>query len=181
MTEEKFQMLIRALAANWRMEPTEALFMGYWLGCEGMTDADLSRAASRALRECSRMPDAHELRKLGGEVQVDTAATLAWSKVLRAISQYGAYKSLDFGPVVNATIRSLGGWVELCSRDSDDLREWGRKDFERTYVRLAQVSMDEEMTGHLPGIVERQNKALGAVEKPIRLLDAVKSTAIVRT
>lgn len=172
MDRVRFTTLLQALCAAKRVEATEALQLGYWLGCQGLSDDDFTKAIERALRESNFMPSPHELRALAGEEQIETKAIHAWATVLRSIGAVGSYQSVDFGPLVNAVIRSMGGWVELCGRDSEELREWGRKDFESTYKRLAGSAYLGEMGEHLAGICERTNKALGVASKPVRLLDA---------
>lgn len=172
MDRDRFTMLMQALCAAKRVEATEALLMGYWIGCQGLTDGDFSKAIERALRESNFMPSAHELRGLAGEEQIETKAIHAWATVLRSISAVGSYQSVDFGPLVNAVVRAMGGWVELCGRDGEELREWGRKDFEATYKRLAGSEFLGDMGKHLAGICERSNKALGAPVAVVRLLDA---------
>lgn len=172
MDKVKFGTLLKALCASKRVEATEALAMGYWIGCAGLTGDQFARAVERALRETDFMPSPHELRQLAGEEQIEAKAIRAWVTVLHSISAVGAYQSVDFGPQVNAVVRAMGGWSELCSRDSEDLREWGRKDFEATYRRLAGSEMLGEMGAHLAGITERTNVALGKASEPVRLLDA---------
>lgn len=175
MDAERFDTLLRALAAAKGKEATEALLMGYWIGCQGLTDAELTMAIERALRETDGMPSPHRLRELAGEEQVETRAIHAWATVLRSISAVGSYQSVDFGPLVNSVIRAMGGWVALCGRDGEELREWGRKDFEATYKRLAASAYQGEMGAHLAGITEQTNAALGIAAKPVRLLDAKTS------
>lgn len=172
MDRDRFTTLLQALCASKRVEATEALLMGYWIGCQGLTDEQFSQAIERALRESNFMPSPHELRGLAGEEQVETRAIHAWATVLRSIGAVGSYQSVDFGPLVNAVVRAMGGWVELCGRDGDELREWGRKDFEATYKRLASSQYLAEMGEHLAGICERTNKALGTPATVVRLLDA---------
>jgi len=172
MDPVRFDTLMRALCAAKRAEATEALLMGYWMGCKGIPDDEFTKSIERALQETDGMPSPHQLRMLAGEEQVETKAIRAWATVLRSIGAVGSYQSVDFGPLVNAVIRAMGGWVELCGRDSEELREWGRKDFEATYKRLAGSQFLGEMGGHLAGIHERTNKALGCVPDPVKLLDA---------
>lgn len=173
MDKPKFLTLLQALCATKRVEATAALQLGYWIGCNDLTDEQFRQAATRAVRECEFMPSPNELRRLAGEDQVEAMATHAWTQVLKAISAVGSYQSVDFGPLVNAVVRSMGGWVELCGTDGDELRKWGRKDFEATYNRFAGSRFLGEMGEHLAGISERSNKALGVDAKVVKLLDAV--------
>lgn len=58
--------LVQALAAVFRVDPTEALLTGYWLGLSDLPLPVVSAGVQRALRECQFMPSVAELRKLAG-------------------------------------------------------------------------------------------------------------------
>jgi hypothetical protein len=66
---EKFTIGLRALAAAFRTEVTEALIEGYWLGLEDIELALVGAAMRRALRECRFMPTPAELRGFGRHAQ----------------------------------------------------------------------------------------------------------------
>jgi hypothetical protein len=121
--------------------PTPGQVLGYQMGLEGLPLEDIERAVARALRERKFMPKPSELRELAGEMTPETRAVIAWSAVKRAVHSVGAYGCPDFDdPVVNATVRNMGGWVELCGRDADTFETFTRKDFERVYRRLYDVA-----------------------------------------
>lgn len=178
MGKPEFVTLLLALAAQFRVEASEAFITGYWIGCQDLAYDDFAKGVQWALRECDFMPSAHQLRLLSGEESVETKAIHAWTVVLRSMSAVGAYKSVDFGPLVNSVVRAMGGWVELCNQDSEELREWGRKTFEATYKRLATSGVIAEMGAHLSGLCERTNTALGVAAIPVKLLDAALTLAL---
>lgn len=61
------------------------------------------------------------------------AAPLAWGKVVRAMSQVGAYTSVVFDDAaIHAAISDLGGWPELCRTTSEELPFTQRR-FESAY------------------------------------------------
>lgn len=64
-------------------------------------------------------------------------ALLAWGRVSRAMSDVGAYASVDFGdPAIHATVRELGGWAAICRVENDEQHFLQKRfcDFYRTYT-----------------------------------------------
>lgn len=64
-------------------------------------------------------------------------ALIAWGRVTRAMSDVGAYTSVDFGePIIHATIRELGGWSSVCRVPNDEQQFLQKRfcDFFRTYT-----------------------------------------------
>lgn len=58
----------------------------------------------------------------------------AWSKVELAIRNHGKTRSLDFqDPAIHAAIQSIGGWVYLCQKLSDDTEYTFRRAFLESY------------------------------------------------
>lgn len=164
---ERFVAVINAVAASFGSEPTEALLEGYWLGLEDLPMERVEAAAKRAIRSQSRMPRPAELRELSGEAPIAVLAVQAWSKLREAAGRYGAYSSVDFGPVMNATIRAMGGWNRFCT---EELNDFVRKDFEKTYGAFAAMGVAEEQGRHLVGLHEMTNRANNyAFDPPIRI------------
>jgi hypothetical protein len=132
-----FADCIQALAAAFRTETSPALFESYWMGLDDLPLNAVLAAVKQAARKCRFMPVPAELRELAG-AGGQAAVLDAWQAVVGAIRSVGHYRSVDFGPVVNAVVRNLGGWRRLCDADSDELHSFLRKDFERIYATTAQ-------------------------------------------
>lgn len=152
--------LIAALAASFRVQADEALFLGYELGLIGVHTEDLERAVSRALQSCRFMPSPAELREYAGAalngVTKEGRPLLAWEAFRKAVGECGVYRSVDFDdPIINATVRALGGWERACELEGDQFYVWFRKDFERTYATLMESGCSGEMTKRLTGTLER--------------------------
>ncbi len=135
--KQKFATLIQALAAGFRTEPTPALLESYWLGLCDMDFEAIQTAVITSIRTCKFMPAASELRQAGSGVDMALAAVTAWRAVRAAVQSAGSYRSVDFGPLVNATIRLLGGWARVCNEEPDQSEVWLKKEFERLYGHLA--------------------------------------------
>lgn len=162
----KLQLIIRALAATFHTEPTDALLYGYWLGLEDLDLKVVQHAATRAMRESRFMPCVAELRELAGVGALSAAdrALRAWTAFEAAVYRIGPYHSVDFDdPLVNATVRSLGGWETCCVKadNTADFETWTRKAFLETYQVLYRTGAGPELTAPLVGIHERESAARG--------------------
>ena len=165
MDRGEFLQVIAALAATFRQEASEALIEGYWLGLEDLDVRAVKGAAVQAMRTSKFMPAVAELRELAGVLSPADRAVLAWNAVERARALHGYYHSVDFDdPVINATIRTMGGWMAFEERfDSDDAK-WIRQDFERTYAALCRSGIGPDLAAPLIGHFDRMNSFNGHLE-----------------
>jgi hypothetical protein len=164
---EKFVVLIEALAANFGVEATESRQLGFWMGLNDLDIDAVEKAVVRAVSECDRMPTVKTLRELRGETTTAQRAIIAWAAVQKAARSIGSYRSVNFDdPVANATIRNLGGWERLCSLDSEEFEKWARKDFERVYCSMASAALSDEAAAYLPGAHEKNNTGLDYDSQP---------------
>ena len=161
-----FVMTIEAMAASFRVAPSEALLEGYWLGLSDLTLADVQRAVAGAIRDSQHMPRPVEIRRSCGEMDTATRAAIAWGSVRRTLCSVGVYTSVDFDdPIVNATVRNLGGWTRL-GQKTDDEMDWTRKEFERVYLALASSGVSAELAEPLEGLHARSNAMTGFAPDP---------------
>jgi hypothetical protein len=129
---------VTLLAANFNRETSAPLFESYWLVLSDLGPEELAVATRRALAECKFMPTASELLTLSGHGRsVVFDAAQAWEAVRRAIDKHDYTTSVDFGALVNAIVRNIGGWMRLCDLPREDLDVWARKEFERLYTEFA--------------------------------------------
>lgn len=131
------QAVIKAMAVlttAFNRENSPTLTEAYQIALGKLSPGEVASAMERALSECKFMPTPAEFLALAGRTPRDIAAeaTLAWDAVRKAMDGLDVYGNPDFGPVVNAVVRNLGGWVYLCEQKLSEL-EWRRKDFERVY------------------------------------------------
>lgn len=157
---ERIADIVTMMGEAWRQKITPATMLTFSVGTDDLPIDAVERAAMRAIRECQFMPSVFELRQLAGATGAITAKdkpTLAWCDVRRAISRIGAYESPDFDdPIINATIREMGGWVLLCDSTIEEL-VWREKDFLRIYAALSTCNLPDERTERLAGIIEKEN------------------------
>jgi hypothetical protein len=130
---------LATMGITFNREMTAALADVYWNALQVLTEAELTRAFARALTECKFFPVPAELLTFAGRGPRDVGADAieAWGAVRRAIDVHDWNHSVDFGPLVNAVVRNLGGWRELCDLKLPDLDVWARKRFTQTYAAFA--------------------------------------------
>lgn len=151
-TRERFFRCIGAVLCAFDREATDATLQAYWWGLEDLPIEDVECACRRALSESRRMPVPAELRELVGIAKPDDAAQIAWQAV-EAASALGSYRAVDFADgIINATIRSLGGWPAILSRPPDEFDKWVRKDFLATYQAFLRTGASLDACAPLPGL-----------------------------
>ena len=165
-----FSNVMQLLAATYDKEATMDLMEAYWGALKDLSLDDIKQSASEAMKRLEWMPKPAQLRKLAGDVEPDQRAAIAWQSVRKALSKHGTYKSVDFSdPVVNATIRNMGGWTELGKKDMKDFDVWTRKEFERIYQAIYASGVTEEASAHLVGITEHENRGRYEVKPPVKV------------
>ena len=173
--EPAFTQVIAALAATFRQEATQAVYLGYWMGLRDLTLEDVKRAAVRAMRTSKFMPAVAELRELAGEMLPDHRAVKAWEAFKEAIRRHGYYQSISFDDgLINATVHNLGGWMPLIERlDSEEDEKWVRKDFERVYKAFAISGIGHEQARPLIGYCDVENHRNGYLKdvgEPVKVI-----------
>jgi hypothetical protein len=159
---DDLEVLLRALFETFGITPTAGQIMGYRMALDDVPMSDIERGIRKAMRDSKFMPKPVELRELSGEMPWTTKAALAWGAVKKAIHSHGAYACVDFAdPAINAVIRNMGGWVELCGRDAATFETFTRKDFERIYLLLAPGGVDRGAGAYLRGIFEGPPRRIG--------------------
>ena len=156
---EAFVVVMTMLGETYRVTLTDAMLDGYWLVLEGLGETELKAAARAALaRPSGFMPSPGELLAFVRPPRNAAADVInAWQVVRKAIDKYDwNVGSIDFGPLVNAVIRNLGGWDTLCKATLPELDNpgWLRKRFEEVYSLLctsdSQSLNGEPLAGNLP-------------------------------
>jgi hypothetical protein len=81
------------------------------------------------------------------EGKTGTRAIKAWNKVLWAIRHIGAWDSVQFDDhKIHAVIIDMGGWTQLCRRNTNDLPFLARE-FERLYC--IEITEGREIYPHM--------------------------------
>lgn len=131
---EVFHQLMMALCSTFRVDPTEALFEGYWIGMSAITIDDFRESVQWALSHCEFMPKPVELRSTC-DVDHKSCAVLAWQETLQlARDSRGDHSD----PIAREVIELMGGGRALGAMDEHELTVWGRKQFEQYYLDVAE-------------------------------------------
>lgn len=135
--KKEFAVCITALAVAYGKEVDKVLIAAFWEFLKDLPLDSIKRATVHAARTLRFMPTVAELRELSGVITTKRRAVLAWDIVSAAAGSIGSYRSVHFGdPIINAAVRSLGGWPALLSRGGEDFDKWARKEFIDAYERL---------------------------------------------
>lgn len=130
--EKAIAASVTALAETFGRNLTAAGARIYLAALSDLSVAEVERACIRAAQEAKFMPVPSELRVHAGKTSPAEEAAHAWDVVLESMNRYDYLRSIDFGPLVNAVVRNLGGWQWLCSQKDPQL-EWTRKEFYRVH------------------------------------------------
>jgi len=152
ITHEHFAAGFASLCELFNAKPSRQLAELYFVAVEDLTPEEWTIAVERATGTAVYMPKPAELRNLAGrgEQQRKLEAVVAWEVVRAAMDKYDYTRSVDFGPLVNAVVRNLGGWIKLCERSERDLT-WERKRFEETYLIFAGTKISAHSAAPLRG------------------------------
>jgi hypothetical protein len=137
--QPEFIRLITEVLAFYKQDASEFALSVWWEACKGAALEQVRRAlnAHAVHPEKGQFPPkpADIVRELGGTFT--DRALLAWNRVTRAMSEVGAYASVDFGdPVIHETISQLGGWSAICRVPNDEQQFLQKRfcDFHRTFT-----------------------------------------------
>jgi len=150
--QPKFCAILFAVASSCRMELSDIQVELYWEALSSVTMADFRRAMTSFLG-ARFFPSIQEIRrKAGADADPEHRSILAWEQVVSAISAYGYSNSVDFQDrAINATIRSMGGWEQLCVSDADWLQKFGAAQFKKIYACLLAQGFPEDLGRALDG------------------------------
>jgi len=155
---QEFATIMAALCAAFNKELDEPTLQAYWMACEDMPLSEFRIGATRCMREMEYLPKPGHIRRSGGALTPESRCVLAFEVMSRTVSEQGAYASVCFDdPLINATIRNMGGWLEICNSPADKFNGLIRRDFERIYRALLESGIREESGRYLAGIHERDN------------------------
>lgn len=178
----RFAKALSALAEYYGRELSEGVIALYWQGLQQYPIDEIEAAIGRHLQNPDSgqwMPKIADIvRAIDGTTQ--SAAALAWAKVMRAVGAVGQWESVGFDdPVIHLTIDDLGGWPKLCQTTESEL-PFLQKRFETTY--RAYRSRGADLPPHpryLAGVSEMQNAAEGYRADPPRLVGDLEQAQLV--
>lgn len=161
--------VVRYLASFGR-RPEAEVIAAYTLTLSDCEPKQVSLALNVAMRRPTEFPlTAGQLRELAvtGGQGASALAQNAWRCLNLAIDKFGSSRSVNFrDAVINAVIRSLGGWERICTLPTEEFEKWFRKDFERLYSQFSREGCPVGSTAPLIGWVERENARYDGLPNP---------------
>jgi len=147
------------LGEAFRQKFTPTTLAAYELGLSDIPPARVKEAVAIAVRTCKFCPNPAELREILGvgatseKDRLESAALAGWDALSDAVAKVGSYRSINFSdPIVNAVIRSLGGWPEVCDQPRAEFDKWIRHRFLETYRALDRGGYGDEQARPLAGL-----------------------------
>lgn len=178
----RFAKALSALAEYYGRELSEGVIALYWQGLQQYPIDDIESAIGRHLQNPDTgqwMPKIADIvRMIDGTTQ--SAAAMAWAKVMRAVGSVGQFQSLAFDDaLIHLAIDDLGGWPKLCQTAEAEL-PFLQKRFETNYRAYRQRGSDlPPHPRYLPGVCEMQNAAEGFRSDPPRLVGDLERAQLV--
>lgn len=137
--KHEFGRLITDVLAFYGKDASAFALSVWWEACQPF---DLEQVR-RTLTAHAMHPENGQFAPKPGDLVRELAGTftdralMAWSRVTRAMSEVGAYATVDFkDPVIHATVRELGGWSFICRVPNEEQQFLQKRfcDFFRTFT-----------------------------------------------
>ncbi len=141
----KLQRLLKAFFSA-RNVTVDADGLRMWLDAfSDLTPEAIEIALRRYNRECGDHPTPAAVRRYAGAAALtdEQRAGVAWRSVRSVMLKYGAYYAINFDdPIIHAAIRGIGGWVNLCNTQFDEM-PWKEKAFVAAYVAICRCAIGD--------------------------------------
>ncbi len=156
----EFAAVMLALAETFRVSVSEQRYKLYAEALSDLSQADIERAAARAMRECRWFPTPKELREFV-EPSIEDAALIAWSGFQVAAREVGAWSALtvDDRAAANALTQVFCDWPNYCNMDGPAIGA-RKAEFIAAYRNWRRnVGINSLPAVTLPGLAERSTPA----------------------
>lgn len=178
----KFAQLLTDVQAFYRQNVSTFALGVWWQACERFDFEQVSKALTQHAMDPDRgqfAPKPADVVRLLQGTRTDRAL-LAWGKVLDAMQRVGSYQSVAFDDsVIHAVVEDIGGWVQMCRSDMDELSHTERRFCESYRAYAARPSIG--FPARLAGAHEIDNRTAGKkVAPPILIGDPQKAAEVLR-
>ena len=173
MSETKSTLVgcVTILAETFGKTVSPNLFKAYELGLRDLTVEQIKTATHQALQSCRFMPAPAELREMVF-VRTEDRSVKAWLAFEAAVGANGYIKTVSFDdPIINATVKALGGWQHCCGMPAAEFDTFLQKRFQDTYCALSRAGVSAEQAAPLVGWFDQQNSRDGFAAQNVIEID----------
>jgi len=156
----QFLQILTGLSDLYGSELSRVSISLYWESLKKYKIDMISIAASAHVKHSKWMPKPSEFIDVvrQNEISPEERATLAWGAVSRAAKSIGSYSCVDFDdPLINATVRNMGGWPRICTQPAEHFESFIRRQFIADYVVLCKANLSPESLLPLRGTFDKDN------------------------
>lgn len=119
-----FAQLVTDVLAYYRQDASRFVLDLWWNACQSFDLEQIRKAMQRHATDPEHgqfAPKVADLVRILAGTTTDRAS-LAWGKVLEAMSSVGAYTDVIFDdPAIHAAAEDMGGWPKMCRTDLKEL------------------------------------------------------------
>lgn len=148
----EFAQLITDVLAYYRQDASRFVLDLWWNACKPFDLQQVQKAMQRHATDPEHGQFAPKVADLVRILQGTTTdrASLAWGKVLEAMSSVGAYTDVVFDdPAIHAAADDMGGWPKMCRTDLKDLSHLQHRFMQsyRAYTERGQFDYPRRLGG----------------------------------
>ena len=178
---DKLMKLIAGMFEYYDRKASEVQIKVYIHSLKSYDYSDISRAFNSHIKD----PDAGQfmpkvadfIRAMQGTKK--SQASVAWSKVDKAIRQLGPYNTIVFDdPIIMQCIDQMGGWESLCETATEKDLDFKGHEFNRFYEGYLAKGGVTEYPKQLSGIIDKENKAQGIKSDVLLIGDSESAKSV---
>lgn len=148
----EFGQLVTDVLAYYRQDASRFVLDLWWNACRPFDFQQVQKAMQRHATDPEHGQFAPKVADLVRILQGTTTdrASLAWGKVLEAMSAVGAYTDVVFDdPAIHAAAEDMGGWPKMCRTETKELGHLQHRFMQsyRAYTERGQFDFPKRLGG----------------------------------
>ncbi len=148
----EFGQLVTDVLAYYRQDASRFVLDLWWNACRPFDFQQVQKAMQRHATDPEHgqfAPKVADLVRILAGTTTDRAS-LAWGKVLEAMSAVGAYTDVVFDdPAIHAAAEDMGGWPKMCRTETKELGHFQHRFMQsyRAYTERGQFDFPKRLGG----------------------------------
>lgn len=177
-----FAVLLHGVFAYYSKTLSDGVIELYWQGLQAYGYTEIADAVNAHLADPDAgqfLPKIADLQRVLKGRKADRAS-VAWSKLRKAVGQVGTYDSVVFDdPVIHVVVQDMGGWIAMGSVTDKELPFKAQEFSNRYQGYLIRGLSGEDYPPVLVGVAEAYNRRNGQpVAAPLLVGDAKKARLV---